>query len=111
MNRTIIINHETEKVDWWIHQTYYWLLPLSKMYPSFTKWYHNQVIPGVKLGHWFIVIEMIDNQFGAIAILKNVGEKKLCTLRVGRKYQRKGIGSKLMEKCLVILEQINPCFL
>lgn len=79
-------------------------------YPGFFNWYNklftaqNELVLGRE-----ILIAEIDYQVAGVAILKNDGvEKKICTLRVGRKYRNQGIGHKLMESSFEWLGSEKP---
>ena len=43
-----------------------------------------------------------------ITILKLYGNKKICTIRVGDKFQKQGLGTKMMIKSMEILECNKP---
>lgn len=83
---------------------------LAWEYPNFTQWYDNLFIKDAELRpEREIIICESDLAIVGVAILKsNEVEKKICTLRVDKKYQRQGIGKQLMGLSLEWLESDYP---
>lgn len=79
-------------------------------YPNFRQWYkalynENQEL---KRDREIIFCER-EFQIVALAILKKTDEeRKICTLRVAKPYQRQGIGKSLMEQSFKWLEDDKP---
>nr|WP_317363438.1 GNAT family N-acetyltransferase [uncultured Blautia sp.] len=79
-------------------------------YTDFRKWFLKLFQNGavLKEGREIILCEC-DYQLAGIAILKNDGnEKKICTLRVAKTFQRNGIGQNLMELSFEWLNEDKP---
>lgn len=79
-------------------------------YTDFRKWFLKLFQNGVVLkeGREILLCEC-DYQLAGIAILKNDGnEKKICTLRVAKTFQRNGIGQNLMELSFEWLNEDKP---
>lgn len=83
-------------------------------YPNISIWY-NKVIQEIKDNpnnrEMFISLSNEDNSLSitGLMILKNhFDEKKICTLRVKDSYQKKGIGSKLLETAFEFLGTKKP---
>ena len=79
-------------------------------YPNFSNWYHQKVYQGLENGTRSLLIarDNASKKIAGISIIKNYHEKKICTFRILSEFQHKGIGSKLMEKSLEILETDSP---
>ncbi|MEE1443491.1 MAG: GNAT family N-acetyltransferase [Blautia sp.] len=79
-------------------------------YTDFCKWFLELFQNGavLKEGREILLCEC-DYQLAGIAILKNDGnEKKICTLRVAKTFQRNGIGQNLMELSFEWLNEDKP---
>lgn len=79
-------------------------------YTDFRKWFLELFQNGavLKEGREILLCEC-DYQLAGIAILKNDGnEKKICTLRVAKTFQRNGIGQNLMELSFEWLNEDKP---
>ena len=79
-------------------------------YTDFRKWFLKLFQNGavLKEGREILLCEC-DYQLAGIAILKNDGnEKKICTLRVAKTFQRNGIGQNLMELSFEWLNEDKP---
>lgn len=89
---------------------YKFLRRLNIEYPGFNNWYNklfneNRIL---NTGREIIVCEK-NNKIAGVVILKASGEeKKICTLRVTKEFQRQGIGKKLMELSFEWLEEDKP---
>ena len=89
---------------------YLFVRRLSLEYPGFLQWYENLFINGRELrcDREIIVCEK-DFSIAGLAILKSDDiEKKICTLRVAKEFQRQGIGKKLFEMSMEWLEDDHP---
>lgn len=83
---------------------------LSWEYPDFLQWYEKLFTDEKEL-HSEREIIVCEKHFTIVglAILKSdIFEKKICTLRVDKKFQRQGIGTRLMEMSLEWLEDDHP---
>lgn len=82
---------------------------LKYCYPEFYGWYFNKVVPGLIDGSRSFIIEFRDEKLAGIAILKDTTkEKKICTIWVNDKYKSKGIGFRLFEKSMRLLDTDKP---
>ena len=81
-------------------------------YPTFDYWLEEKVFPDLSSGKRDIVFLFDVNnprKLLGVAILKIAGdEKKICSFRINSKYQRKGAGKKLMDKCFEVLGSRKP---
>lgn len=79
-------------------------------YPGFKSWYKSLFTPKYDLyAEREIIICEADYRIIAIAILKsNFEEKKICTFRVEKAYQRQGIGKEMMKLAFEWLECDSP---
>ena len=79
-------------------------------YPRFSQWYRNLFSDEYELNPDREIIWCESNySIAGVAILKSSEhEKKICTLRVDKKFQRQGIGTKLVEMSLEWLESDQP---
>ena len=83
---------------------------LSIEYPDFINWFNNLFTDSkeLKLDREIIICES-NYKIVGLAILKSSDyEKKICTLRVDRRYQHQGIGKKLIQLSLEWLEDDYP---
>ncbi len=85
---------------------------LNIEYPGFNKWYAGLFEKNRELKNdREIIVCQRDYNIAGVAILKSTtAEKKICTLRVARRYQRQGIGRRLMELSFEWLENDKPLF-
>lgn len=89
---------------------YEFLDRLAWEYPSFKQWYLSifEENKEIKLEREIIICEK-ELTIAGIAILKASNfEKKICTLRVGKKFQKQGIGHRLMELSFEWLQDELP---
>lgn len=85
------------------------LKDLENEYPSFKHWYDTKVVPEIANGSREIWACRVANKFVAVMILKRTAyEKKVCTLRVSKEYQRMGIGTQLLKIAQKQLKTIKP---
>lgn len=91
-------------------EIYRFLCRLVFEYQGFRKWYQGLYAEGFELKYNREII-ICENQFRivGVAIIKNdLQEKKICTLRVAREYQHRGIGHNLVEMCMQQLHDDKP---
>ena len=101
--------------SFWEKKTYYnqiyvFLKWLNLEYPGFNTWYDNLFTENkeLKSGREIIICEK-EYSIAGIAILKSTEEEqKICTLRVAKRYQRQGIGKRLMELSFEWLHNDKP---
>jgi hypothetical protein len=91
-----------------INQVYYNLQDLQNEYPDFYEWYYFKVVPQITVGKRNISIVRYGAEIAGLVITKNDLEKKICTLRVNKKYQKSGVGKILFEDTFDILETEKP---
>ncbi len=92
-----------EKIDRFLNQ-------LAWEYPGFQQWYGALFHTNKELvcGREIIICEM-GLSIAGIAILKsNEWEKKICTLRVAKPFQKQGIGRRLVECSFEWLQDDRP---
>ena len=92
------------------HNCRNFLYKLNKEYPFFEQWFNGLFIkiPELRMDRE-ILLCVYNCQIVGISILKkNVEEKKICTLRVEKKYQKMSIGRTLMEMSFEWLETDKP---
>lgn len=89
---------------------YKFLCRLTWEYPDFKQWYNGLFKANRELYvEREIIICEYNLRIAGIAILKsNDSEKKICTLRVAKEFQRQGIGRRLMELSFEWLEDEHP---
>lgn len=92
------------------NKIYKFLWHLVFEYKGFRNWYQNLYEEGFELkSNREIIICEREAQIIGIAIIKNdLHEKKICTLKVARKYQNQGIGHHLVEMCIRQLHISKP---
>ena len=83
---------------------------LNFEYPDFYKWYDSLYCnTGLNSDRDILFYLDSNDNIAAVAILKNnIYEKKICTLRVAKKYQGIGLGSALFEKSFEYLATDKP---
>ena len=110
---TVILNAQTEKssLQHYTGQIQLFLYDLTCDYPFFGEWL-KKVLSEIKTGKRQIVImtdEGNSRLIVGLTILKTEQqEKKICTIRVAKEYQRHGYGTELVRKSLEILKTNNP---
>lgn len=89
---------------------YRFLGKLVLEYPGFSKWYNRLFTDNFDLNKDREIIICESNYLIAgVSILKSdEHEKKICTLRVDKKFKRQGIGTKLIELSREWLEEDYP---
>lgn len=99
---------EEQSVYYKLIYNFLWCLNIE--YPKFAKWYHHlfEKDNSLKNNREIIICEN-QYQIAGIAILKaDKDEKKICTLRVAKQFQRQGIGKRLMELSFNWLQDDKP---
>ncbi|ADL54930.1 hypothetical protein [Gallionella capsiferriformans] len=82
---------------------------LEKSYPNFQYWFESQVVRGILGGSRSFVIELRDGKMAGVAILKDTPEeKKICTISVCDEFKSKGMGVRLFEKSMRLLDTDKP---
>ncbi|QYN79896.1 acetyltransferase [Kosakonia phage Kc263] len=82
---------------------------LDKYYPDIEHWYINKVVPGLILGTDKLIIAKDNNLITGIALGKrDLDETKLRCVRVLPEYQNSGLGIKLIDTMLDLLEEEKP---
>lgn len=85
------------------------LYSLSSFYPDFYNWYESKVKDGIISGERKILLATRERQIAGIAIVKDTKlEKKLCCLRVSKKFQGSGVGILLFERSFETLGTNKP---
>ena len=89
---------------------YNFLKKLNIEYPEFHKWYNNlfENDKNLKADREIIICEKDYVLAGVVILKSSKEEKKICTLRVAKQYQRQGIGSTLVEKSFEWLQDDKP---
>ncbi|MEC5407311.1 hypothetical protein VOM14_17340 [Paraburkholderia sp. MPAMCS5] len=79
-------------------------------YPHFDNWFATKVIPGIRQGERTLLLERrLDAGTVGLLIVKHTAiEKKLCTLRVRRNFESKGLGVRLFQTAFHLLETEQP---
>lgn len=85
------------------------LSSMSALYPDFDTWYEGKVLPGLSTGERSLLIERRSGMVAGIAILKrDAHESKLCCLRVAPQFANAGIGVRLFEQSMDVLDTRHP---
>lgn len=91
-------------------ESYNFLQDLEKEYPAFGKWFARLFAsPECLEREREILFCMRDGEIAGLAILKRTPEEqKICTLRVGRRFQGRSVGRLLMQMSFEWLENDRP---
>lgn len=81
---------------------------LDQYYPDINHWFINTVIPGLSLGNDKLIIARDNGIIAGIAIGKMDEESKLRCVRVHPDYQSTGLGIKLIDKMVDLIEDGKP---
>ena len=82
---------------------------LEQLYPEFEYWYTNKAMPDIILGNTKLILAKDNGRVVGVGIGKrNEEETKLRCIRVAPEYKNKGIGIRLIEKTLVMLNCDKP---
>lgn len=85
------------------------LRSLDELYPGFESWYVNTVVPGVVLGKDTLLLAKDGGRVVGVALGKrSADETKLRCVRVLPSHQNSGIGLKLIDRMLEVLECDKP---
>lgn len=111
--RLYVINQNTPQnlANKFLLQLRILLSDLEYEYPFFTKWLEKVFYEMANSDKRKIIVCSGDNLFDiwGLSIIKNdEEEKKICTLRVMPNYQRRGIGTILLQKSLDLLGDSKP---
>lgn len=92
-----------------LYASYRLLRPLSSLYPDFSTWFFDKVVPGVINGNDKVILLEKKNEIVGISIIKkSEEEKKLRCLRIGDKFQKTGLGLYLIDESLRQLDCDKP---
>lgn len=97
----------------------YWVKTVEKVrvfledlrfeYPEHEKWYNGMVQELKNKKNRDMVIAYDNKKIIGVSILKKEdAEKKICSIRVAKEYQKIGIGTELVKRSLDILETDKP---
>lgn len=104
-----IIRKNKPVSDTLIKNVYATTISLKELYPKYSNWYMNEVVPGLTDGSYEIVICTANKNVAGIAILKkHENEKKICTFFIVQKFKKSKIKEKLLKKCFEILNTTKP---
>lgn len=81
---------------------------LDAYYPDVSHWYINKVIPGLSLGEDKLIIARDGLNIAGVALGKMGEESKLRCVRVHPDYQGTGLGIRLIDQMLELIEDGNP---
>jgi len=82
---------------------------LDDLYPGFEYWYVNTVVPGVVLGRDQLLLAKDQGRIVGVALGKRSDvETKLRCVRVLPEYERKGLGIRLIDRMIDVLECEKP---
>lgn len=85
------------------------LRSLDELYPGFESWYINTVVPGVVLGNDTLLVAKDGQRVVGVALGKRAAdETKLRCVRVLPSHQNTGIGLRLIDRMLEVLECEKP---
>ena len=111
INNKLYINYsELSPEQKSIYRIKIFLKKLVYEYNNFEEWFSQLFISDILLKNdREIIICECDYQLAGVAILKNDDiEKKICTLRVAKRFQKQGIGQHLMELSFEWLNDDKP---
>lgn len=82
---------------------------LNQYYPEIEHWYINKVIPGMMTGNDKIIVAMDNGHIAGLALGKlDHEESKLRCIRVHPDYQHNGLGIRLIDNMLELIEDDKP---
>lgn len=81
---------------------------LDQYYPDISHWFINTVIPGLSLGTDKLIIARDGQHIAGIALGKMGDESKLRCIRVHPDYQGAGLGIRLIDQMLELIEDGKP---
>jgi len=93
-----------------LYQSYLTLEPISRMYPGFSSWYWDKVVPGILMGEDKIIMAETSkgDLVGVSVIKKSIAEHKLRSVRLTERFQNKGFGLYLIDESLKQLGVDKP---
>ena len=95
--------------DYYIDSIYNTIIKLEQEYPGFHVWFYDKVRSDIMSNKREIIISLVDDHIAGVAILKKtVEEKKICTLRVLERYQKMGLGKRLVLESFEYLDTKTP---
>lgn len=81
---------------------------LDAYYPDFEKWYFNKVVPGILNGDNKLLLYSTHGEIQGVGLIKDTDEKKIQCIRVRPGNENSGIGIKLLDKAIELLENRSP---
>jgi len=81
---------------------------LDTYYPEISHWFINTVIPGLSLGSDKLIVARDGVNIAGIALGKMGDESKLRCVRVHPDYQGTGLGIRLIDEMLELIEDGKP---
>ncbi len=82
---------------------------LNQYYPDIEYWYVNKVVPGLVVGNDKLLVARDNDIIAGIALGKaSDGESKLRCVRVHPDYQNGGLGIRLIDGMLDLIEERQP---
>ena len=85
------------------------LLPLSEDYPGIEAWYRAKVVPGLRTGTRTLKRVERDGRLIGLGIAKTeLGEFKICSVRVDPTYANRGVGVRIFDGLLKWLNVDRP---
>lgn len=81
---------------------------LDNYYPDFGHWFTNTCMPGVLVGTDLMLLAKDKHQVVGVALAKKGEETKLRCVRVLPEYQHRGVGLRLIERTLRVLDCDKP---
>lgn len=82
---------------------------LEQLYPEFEYWYTNKAMPDILLGNTKLILAKDNGIVVGVGIgKKDEEETKLRCIRVAPEYKNKGIGIRLIERSLRLLDCDKP---
>lgn len=104
----ICVAHTTKE----LRHVYSMLKYARAYYPDFQRWYWQKVIHGIQTGKRTILLayNLKNRDIMGVSIIKDDGEKKICTFFVKEDYRFNGVGTVLMKTSLEYLQCAFPLF-
>lgn len=85
------------------------LLPISPQYPGIGGWFFSRVVPGLGNGTRRLVRVERHGQLVALGIGKlELGERKICTVRVAPEYAGRGLGIRVFDSLMEWMGTARP---
>ena len=99
-----------QKLNKIISELYKFTSHLSKYYPNYKNWFYDKQIKESLMQKRDILFMKDKQNIIACLSLKKEPEKKICTIYVAKEYQKRGIGTTLLEKSFFLLQTNKPIF-